>query len=112
MAGIDIGQISGLLQEAFSTEDGLRRLLESVVNAGMRAEASEHVGADPHERSAARRGHRNGASRGRLRRVRENWSFRFRRCVGARRTIRACLPNGSGASGRSWLRARRCTSKA
>jgi putative transposase len=61
MAGIDIGQISGLLQEAFSTEDGLRRLLESVVNAGMRAEASEHVGADPHERSDARRGHRNGS---------------------------------------------------
>jgi putative transposase len=61
MAGIDIGQISGLLQEAFSTEDGLRRLLELVVNAGMQAEASEHVGADLHERSDARRGHRNGS---------------------------------------------------
>jgi putative transposase len=60
MAGIDIGQIGGLLQEAFSTEGGLRRLLEAVVNAGMVAEASAHVGAEPHERSEARRGHRNG----------------------------------------------------
>jgi putative transposase len=60
MAGIDIGQIGGLLQEAFSTEGGLRRLLEVVVNAGMAAEASEHVGAEPHERSEGRRGHRNG----------------------------------------------------
>lgn len=61
MAGIDIGQISGLLQDVFSTEDGLRRLLEMVVNAAMQAEASAHVGADLHERSDARRGHRNGS---------------------------------------------------
>jgi putative transposase len=60
MAGIDIGQIGGLLQEAFSTEGGLRRLLEAVVNAGMVVEASRHVGAEPHERSEGRRGHRNG----------------------------------------------------
>jgi putative transposase len=60
MAGIDIGQIGGLLQEAFSTKGGLRRLLEAVVNAGMVVEASEHIGAEPHERSEGRRGHRNG----------------------------------------------------
>jgi transposase-like protein len=60
MAQIDIGQIGGLLHETFTTEGGLRRLLEAVVNAGMVAEASEHVGAKLHERSDDRRGYRNG----------------------------------------------------
>jgi transposase-like protein len=56
----DIGLLGGFLQEAFSKPEGLRRLLEAVVNAGMREEAGLHVGADDYERSGGRRGHRNG----------------------------------------------------
>jgi transposase-like protein len=52
--------IVGALQEAFAQQDGLKRLLEVVVNAVMREEAAAHVGAAPHERTADRRGHRNG----------------------------------------------------
>jgi transposase-like protein len=60
MAGNDIGEIGLLVQEAFSSNDGLRRLLEAVVNSGMREEAASHLGAEMHERSADRRGYRNG----------------------------------------------------
>jgi putative transposase len=60
MAAIDIGQLGELLHVAFSTEDGLKRLLETVVNAGMAEEAAAHVGAKMHERAEARRGYRNG----------------------------------------------------
>jgi transposase-like protein len=60
MALNDIGEIGLLVQEAFSSYQGLRRLLEMVVNSGMRAEASAHVGASMHERSSDRRGYRNG----------------------------------------------------
>jgi transposase-like protein len=53
--------IMGALQEAFAQEDGLKRLLEVVVNAVMADEATAHLGgAAPHERSDDRRGHRNG----------------------------------------------------
>jgi transposase-like protein len=52
--------IVGALQEAFAHKDGLKRLLEVVVNAAMRDEAAAHVGAAPHARSPDRRGHRNG----------------------------------------------------
>jgi transposase-like protein len=53
--------IAGALQEAFAGRDGLRRVLEVVVNAVMNGEVAAHVGAAPHERTAGRRGHRNGA---------------------------------------------------
>ena len=56
----DIGEIGLLVQEAFKAGGGLRRLLEAVLNSSMREEASRHVGADFHERSADRRGYRNG----------------------------------------------------
>jgi transposase-like protein len=52
--------IAGALQEAFAQKDGLKRLLEVVVNAAMADEAARHLGAAPHERTAGRRGHRNG----------------------------------------------------
>jgi putative transposase len=61
MAVNDIGEIGLLVQEAFSSDQGLRRLLEAVVNSGMREEAAAHVGAAMHERSADRRGYRNGS---------------------------------------------------
>jgi putative transposase len=58
--GQDIGEIGLLVQEAFRLDGGLRRLLEALLNNGMREEAATHVGADLHERSADRRGYRNG----------------------------------------------------
>ena len=61
MADESMAVIAGALQEAFAGRDGLRRLLETVVNAVMNDEVRAHVGAGPHERTAARRGHRNGA---------------------------------------------------
>jgi putative transposase len=58
--GHDIGEIGVLLQETFRTNDGLRRLLQGLLNLGMREEASLHVGAAMHERSSERVGYRNG----------------------------------------------------
>jgi transposase-like protein len=61
MAVSNIGEIGLLVQEAFRADGGLRRLLEAVLNSAMREEAAAHVGAQMHERSAARRGYRNGS---------------------------------------------------
>lgn len=52
--------VLALLQEVFSDRDGLKRFLEALVNQGMQAEVTEHLGAGWHERSDSRRGHRNG----------------------------------------------------
>jgi putative transposase len=60
MAQQNDGTVLALLQEVFSNRDGLKRLLELLVNQGMEAEITEHLGADRHERSGSRRGHRNG----------------------------------------------------
>jgi transposase-like protein len=49
------------LQEVFSRKDGLKQLLELVLNVAMREEVTSHLGVAPHERSADRQGHRNGA---------------------------------------------------
>lgn len=55
------GDVVGrLLQEVFSNRDGAKQLLEHLVNQAMAAEVSAHVAAGPHERTDARRGHRNG----------------------------------------------------
>lgn len=56
--GID--GILDCLQAVFSSQDGLRRVIETVMNVGMREEASAHLGAEPHARDAGRRGYRNG----------------------------------------------------
>jgi len=48
------------VQGLFADADGPRRLLAALANAAMRHEAAAHLGAGPHERSAGRRGHRNG----------------------------------------------------
>jgi putative transposase len=58
--GQDIGEIGLLVQEAFREDGGLRRLLEVVLNRVMQEESTAQVGAGPHERTAARRGYRNG----------------------------------------------------
>jgi putative transposase len=61
MASQSMDVIMGALQEAFAQKDGLKRLLEVVVNAVMADEATAHLGgAAPHERSDDRRGYRNG----------------------------------------------------
>jgi len=59
----ETGRIDGILkglQGIFVNPEGLREILESLVNIGMREEAVAHVGADRHERSGGRRGYRNG----------------------------------------------------
>lgn len=52
--------IGRLVQEVFADRDGLKRLLEILLHATMQAEVSRHVGAEPHQRSVDRTGHRNG----------------------------------------------------
>jgi putative transposase len=56
----DIDGIVCALQDAFSDKEALRRLLEAVVQIGMREEVAAHLGADRHERSGGRRGYRSG----------------------------------------------------
>jgi putative transposase len=48
------------VQGLFKEDDGLRRLLETLAQAAMAAEVTEHLGAEPHQRAGQRRGHRNG----------------------------------------------------
>lgn len=55
-----IDGILGCLQGVFSDQQGLRRVLEAVLDVGMREEVSAHVGADSHARTPGRRGYRNG----------------------------------------------------
>jgi transposase-like protein len=40
--------------------DFLRQIVEGVLQKMLEAEMTEHVGAAPHERTDARKGHRNG----------------------------------------------------
>ncbi len=56
----NIDGIVECLQGLFSGKEGLKRLLETVVNIGMREEVCAHLGAEPHARQEARRGYRNG----------------------------------------------------
>ena len=53
--------IEELAQELFERRDGVKRLLEELLNAAMRAEVSEQLGAERHERYPQRQGRRNGA---------------------------------------------------
>lgn len=53
---IDANLLSGLL----SGQDGLAKLLESVLNQVLEAQATETLGADRHERNEDRQGYRNG----------------------------------------------------
>ena len=61
MAAESIDQVMDLMHDIFQEKEGLKRFLEAVVNAGMRQESREHVGADRHERAEDRRGYRNGS---------------------------------------------------
>ncbi len=53
--------IAELVQELFQQRDGVKRLLEELLNAAMRAEMTEQLGAERHERNPRRQGWRNGA---------------------------------------------------
>ena len=48
------------MQRLFGNSEQLRQLLESVVNQVLEAQVSEHVQAEPYERTEERRGYRNG----------------------------------------------------
>jgi len=52
--------IGQLLQEVFTERDGLKHLLEMLLNHAMRTELADHLGADAYQRCDSRRGHRNG----------------------------------------------------
>jgi putative transposase len=52
--------IGQLLQEVFTERDGLKHLLEILLNHAMCTEVSEHIRADTYERSSNRIGRRNG----------------------------------------------------
>jgi len=49
-----------LLPELLSSQDGLAKLVESVLNQILEAQVSESLGADKHQRSDERLGYRNG----------------------------------------------------
>lgn len=49
-----------LLPELLSSQDGLAKLIEGVLNQVLEAQVSESLGADKHERSGERIGYRNG----------------------------------------------------
>lgn len=59
-AGESIDGILDCLHGVFAQKDALRRLLETVLGIGMREEVTAHLGAGRHDRTAGRRGHRNG----------------------------------------------------
>lgn len=52
--------IAELLQDLFARKEGLKELLEALLNTVMKAEVDEHVCAKPYERTSGRRGMRNG----------------------------------------------------
>jgi hypothetical protein len=113
----DIGEIGLLLKKTFSDKSGLRQLLQTLLNIGMREEAGVHVGADKHERSSDRLGYRNGTKPrevllGGLRHVRVIWSWRFRRFGDVSRIIRVFLLGMNAANVRFWWRVVRCIFRA
>lgn len=60
MAGYDVTVGKDLLPGLLSGQDGLAKLLESVLNQVLEAQVSESVGADRYERHEERVGYRNG----------------------------------------------------
>jgi putative transposase len=60
MAKLNGDVIEQLVQEVFADRDGLKRLLEVLLQATMQSEVSQHIGAERHQRSKNRTGHRNG----------------------------------------------------
>jgi putative transposase len=62
MADESIDGVVSSLQEVLAGEDGLRRVVEAVLQAAMGVEVQAHLGdAGPHQRTETRTGHRNGS---------------------------------------------------
>ena len=55
MAETNADVLGRLLQEVFSQKDGAKRLLEHLLQAAMAAEVTDHVAAEPHQRTQTRR---------------------------------------------------------
>ena len=60
MTGYEFNVSRDLLPELLGSQDGLAKLVESVLNPILEAQVSESLGADRHERSEERQGYRNG----------------------------------------------------
>jgi putative transposase len=60
MANESMDGIMACMQGLFNDQEGLKRLLQLLVQQAMHAEVAGHLGAKPHQRSEERRGHRNG----------------------------------------------------
>lgn len=60
MAGDSIGVDGSLVEGLFKDKAALPALLAVICRAAMEQEVAAHLGAAPHERTEARRGHRNG----------------------------------------------------
>ncbi len=60
MAEIDISVNKALLSGLLDSQDGLAKLVESVLNQILEAQVTEVLGVERHERSEERTGYRNG----------------------------------------------------
>ena len=60
MAGSNIGSIDGLLQRVFRERDGLQLFLQAMAQQALQTEVQQHLAAAPGERTATRKGYRNG----------------------------------------------------
>ena len=60
MACIELSLTEDEIQGLFRGDRGLARLLERICNELLEAEITEHLGAEPHERTDGRQGWRNG----------------------------------------------------
>ena len=60
MAGYDISVGKDLLPGLLGDQDGLAKLVETVLNQILEAQVTQSLGADRHERSEERQGYRNG----------------------------------------------------
>lgn len=56
-------QVLSAVQGLFQGKDGWKELLEWLLNEAMKAEVSEHLCAERHERSGRRKGYRNGTKK-------------------------------------------------
>lgn len=53
-------KILELAQELFQQDEGVKQLLQALIEQAMQAEVNQHLGAQPYQRTESRRGRRNG----------------------------------------------------
>ena len=66
MAVMNDDRLGELLQEVFSSKEGMKQVLQYLLGQAMSAEVDAHVGAAHHERTDLRQGYRNGTKPRRL----------------------------------------------